>query len=108
VVLVAVIGALWSVNKMEIESILRDVCANVLQDPRAAKPVQLARAEGLKCLGRIFRATAKQAAARHAAILQQHMAAAAAAATAAAAAAPAPAPAPAPPAAAGAAASDAG
>ena len=46
---------------MEMESVLREVCANVLTDPTAAKPVLRARAEGLKTLGRIFRATARAA-----------------------------------------------
>jgi len=84
----SVLGALWSVNRLEMESVLREVCQRVLHEKGTAKPVLRQRAEGLKVLGRIFRATAKEAAQAYA-LQQQISAAMAAAAAAAGAAAPA-------------------
>ena len=76
------LGALWSVNRLEMESVLREVCQRMLHEKGTPKPVLRQRAEGLKVLGRIFRTTAKEAAQAYA--LQQQISAAMAAAAAAA------------------------
>ncbi|KAK9761971.1 DnaJ-like protein [Basidiobolus ranarum] len=46
--------AIWRGSKLEVESVLRDVCDTVLRDPSCTKPVLKRRAQALKMVGQIF------------------------------------------------------
>ncbi|CAG8721509.1 15149_t:CDS:2, partial [Acaulospora morrowiae] len=46
--------ALWKGSKLEVESVLREVCDNVLSDPSVPKPTARRRAEGLKIIGSVY------------------------------------------------------
>ena len=49
------LNALWKFNKIDVESILMDVCDAVLNEPNLTEQDQRNRAEGLRELGLIFR-----------------------------------------------------
>ncbi|ORX62592.1 DnaJ-domain-containing protein [Hesseltinella vesiculosa] len=46
--------AIWRGSKLEVESVLRDVCDRVLADPTAPKETRKQRAVGLKIIGSIY------------------------------------------------------
>ncbi|KAG9291423.1 hypothetical protein G9A89_021841 [Geosiphon pyriformis] len=46
--------ALWKGSKLEVESILREVCDRVLSDSRLPKPLLKKRAQGLKIIGEVY------------------------------------------------------
>ncbi|KAK9696193.1 DnaJ-like protein [Basidiobolus ranarum] len=48
------LNALWRGSKLEVESVLRDVCDNVLGDPSCPRHVIKKRAQALKIIGFIF------------------------------------------------------
>lgn len=49
-----VLAAAWSGSKFEIQSTVRGVCDNILQDKEAPLNVRVARAKGLKLIGEVF------------------------------------------------------
>ncbi|CAG8729465.1 531_t:CDS:2 [Cetraspora pellucida] len=46
--------ALWKGSKLEVESVLREVCDRVLSDPNVSKTILKKRAEGLKIIGAVY------------------------------------------------------
>ncbi|KAF7721441.1 hypothetical protein EC973_004686 [Apophysomyces ossiformis] len=46
--------AIWRGSKFEVESVLRDVCDNVLSDASATKETRKMRATGLKIIGNVY------------------------------------------------------
>nr|CAG8601112.1 15467_t:CDS:2 [Entrophospora candida]CAG8606476.1 14190_t:CDS:2 [Entrophospora candida] len=46
--------ALWKGSKLEVESVLREVCDRVLSDPAIPKEILVKRAEGLKIIGAVY------------------------------------------------------
>ncbi|EIE90489.1 hypothetical protein RO3G_15200 [Rhizopus delemar RA 99-880] len=50
----SVLDAIWKGSKLEVESVLRDVCDRVLTDPTAPKETLKSRAVGLKIIGSIY------------------------------------------------------
>jgi hypothetical protein len=48
------LDAIWKGSKLEVESVLRDVCDRVLTDPTAPKETLKSRAIGLKIIGSIY------------------------------------------------------
>jgi len=49
--------AIWKLGKLELEATLRRVCENVLRDQEVDKPTLKKRAEALKALGKVYKAT---------------------------------------------------
>jgi hypothetical protein len=45
---------LWKGSKLEVESVLREVCDRVLSDPAVPKSVLRKRAEALKIVGSVY------------------------------------------------------
>lgn len=48
------LSAIWQTSKLDVESVLRDVCDKVLGDPDAPNDLLRRRAEGLKIIGKIY------------------------------------------------------
>jgi hypothetical protein len=46
--------AIWRGSKLEVESVLRDVCDAVLGDPKASRDLGQKRAAGLKIIGSVY------------------------------------------------------
>ncbi|KAL1929415.1 hypothetical protein VTP01DRAFT_1553 [Rhizomucor pusillus] len=46
--------AIWRGSKLEVESVLREVCDKVLSDPTASKETRKARAAALKIIGNVY------------------------------------------------------
>ncbi|KAG5460322.1 MAG: X-domain of DnaJ-containing-domain-containing protein, partial [Olpidium bornovanus] len=49
------LSAIWQTSKLDVESVLRDVCDKVLGDPDAPNDLLRRRAEGLKIIGKVRR-----------------------------------------------------
>jgi len=46
--------ALWKGSKLEVESVLREVCDRVLSEPQVSKQILAKRAEGLGIIGTVY------------------------------------------------------
>lgn len=49
-----VLAAAWSGSRFEIQSTVRGVCDNILQDKEVPLNVRVARAKGLRLIGEVF------------------------------------------------------